>query len=148
MAIYSTQQCLQSLTESSSHKYSDFVSNPNKYKPITLKGFLYHTARVNIIFVYEKGKYSEDPTKQQISTIEWVKNNWNNICSKVNEKLEKFAGTDNPIKLRYRFRNPSFYVFDNGNLGIMMYDHNKATSGTIVLLKPSIRVVDSKEYLN
>ena len=29
-----------------------------------------------------------------------------------------------------------------------MYDHNKAASGTIVLLKPSIIVVDSKEYLN
>ena len=129
------------------NKYSDFVSDP-KYKHITLKGFLYHTTRVNIIFVYEKGNYSEDPTKQQLSTIEWVKTNWNNICSKVNEKLEKFAGTDNPIKLRYRFRNPSFYVFDNGNLGIMMYDHNKAASGTIVLLKPSVRVVDSKEYLN
>lgn len=147
MAIYTTQQCLQSLTESSSHKYSDFVSDP-KYKTIALKGFLYHTARVDIIFVYEKGKYSEDPTKQQISAIEWVKNNWNNICNKVNEKLEKFAGTDNPIKLRYRFRNPSFYVFDNGNLGIMMYDHDKSGSGTIILLKPSIKVVDSKEYLN
>ena len=85
---------------------------------------------------------------RSLSAIEWVKTNWNNICSKVNEKLEKFAGTDNPIKLRYRFRNPSFYVFDNGNLGIMMYDHNKAASGTIVLLKPSVRIVDSKEYLN
>ena len=80
--------------------------------------------------------------------MKWIKNNWSDICIKVNEKLEKFAGTDNPIKLRYRFRNPSLYVFDNGNLGIMMYDHNKAASGTIVLLKPSIIVVDSKEYLN
>ena len=147
MAIYDTQQCLQSLTESSSHKYSHFVSDP-KYKSITLKGFLYHTVRVDIIFVYEKDKYSDDPTKQQISAIEWIKNNWNNICSQVNEKLEKFAGTDNPIKLRYRFRDPSFYIFNNGNIGIMMYDHDKAASGTIVLLKPSIRVVDSKEYLN
>lgn len=147
MAIYDTQQCLQSLTESSSYKYSHFVSDP-KYKSITLKGFLYHTARVNIIFVYEKDKYSDELTKQQISAIEWIKNNCNNICSQVNEKLEKFAGTDNPIKLRYRFRDPSFYIFNNGNIGIMMYDHNKAASGTIVLLKPSIRVVDSKEYLN
>lgn len=147
MAIYDTQQCLQSLTESSSHKYSYFVSDP-KYKPITLKGFLYHTARVDIIFVYEKDKYSDEPTKQQLSAIEWIKNNWNNICSQVNEKLEKFAGTDNPIKLRYRFRDPSFYIFNNGNIGIMMYDHDKAASGTIVLLKPSIRVVDSREYLN
>lgn len=146
MAIYTTQQCLQSLVESSSHKYSSFTSNP-KYKPISLKGFLYHTARVNIIFVYEKDK-SESPNKQQLSAIEWINNNWNDICSKVNEKLEKFAGTDNPIKLRYRFKNPSLYVFDNGNLGIMMYDHDKSASGTIVLLKPSIRVVDSKEYLN
>ena len=145
MGIYTTQQCLQSLVESSSHKYSSFVSNP-KYKPITLKGLLYHTARVNIIFVY-KNK-SESPNKQQLCNIEWIKNNWSDICIKVNEKLEKFAGTDNPIKLRYRFRNPSLYVFDNGNLGIMMYDHNKAASGTIVLLKPSIIVVDSKEYLN
>ena len=62
MAIYTTQQCLQSLVESSSHKYSSFVSNP-KYKPITLKGLLYHTARVNIIFAY-KDK-SESPNKQQ-----------------------------------------------------------------------------------
>lgn len=147
MAIYDTQQCLQSLTEASSHKYSHFVSDP-KYKPITLKGFLYHTARVDIIFVYEKDKYSDEPTKQQISAIEWIKNNWNNICSEVNKKLEKFAGTDNPIKLRYRFRDPSFYIFNNGNIGIMMYDHDKAASGTIVLLKPSIRVVDSREYLN
>ena len=146
MAIYTTQQCLQSLVESSSHKYSSFTSN-SKYKPINLKGFLYHTVKVNIIFVYEKDK-SESPNKQQLSAIEWIKNNWNDICSKVNEKLEKFAGTDNPIKLRYRFRNPSLYVFDNGNLGIMMYDHDKAASGTIVLLKPIIRVVDSKEYLN
>lgn len=147
MAIYDTQQCLQSLTEASSHKYSHFVSDP-KYKHITLKGFLYHTARVDIIFVYEKDKYSDEPTKQQISAIEWIKNNWNNICSEVNKKLEKFAGTDNPIKLRYRFRDPSFYIFNNGNIGIMMYDHDKAASGTIVLLKPSIRVVDSREYLN
>lgn len=36
MAIYDTQQCLQSLTESSSYKYSHFVSDP-KYKSITLK---------------------------------------------------------------------------------------------------------------
>lgn len=109
MAIYTTQQCLQSLVESSSHKYSSFTSNP-KYKPITLKGFLYHTASVNIIFVYEKDK-SESPNKQQLSAIEWIKNNWSNICSKVNEKLEKFTGTDNPIKLRYRFRNPSLYIY-------------------------------------
>lgn len=147
MAIYTTQQCLQSLVESSSHKYSSFISDP-KYKSINLKGFLYHTAKVSIIFVYEKDKYSENPNKQQLSAIEWIKNNWNNICGEVNGKLEKFANTDNPIKLRYRFRNPSLYVFDNGNLGIMMYDHDKAASGTIVLLKSSIRVVDSKEYLN
>lgn len=146
MAIYTTQQCLQSLVESSSHKYSSFVSNP-KYKPINLKGFCI-SARAYVVFVYEKNKNSEEPNRQQVSAIEWIKNNWNDICGKVNEKLEKFAGTDNLIKLKYRFRSPSLYVFDNGNVGIMMYDKNKSGSGTIVLLKPSIKIVDSKEYLN
>ena len=148
MAIYDTRNCLQSLMESGNNKYNSFVSNTKEYKPIKLKGFLYHTVNANIVFVYRKGSNSNEITNMQKSSIEWVKSNWNNICSNVNEKLEKFAGTDNPIKLRYRFRNPSLYVFNDGPIGIMMYDHDKSGSGTIILLKPSIKVVDSKEYLN
>ena len=145
MSIYNSQLCFQNLVESSSSKYSSFVQNP-EYKPITLKGLLYHTAKVNIIFVYSNR--SDKITNQQKSSIDWIKHNWNNICGKVNNQLEKFAKTDNPIKLRYRFRNPSLYIFDNGDLGIMFFDHDKSGNGTIVLLKPSIKIVDSKTYLN